>query len=139
MLVLIKEDKTRTRKALAEYLAVHRNTIREWITTYESGGFTALLQMKSPGAPSGQRSLPKNVLAALGERLKDTSGFGSYVEPQTWLKETHSVSIRYKTLHRIVRYQLQAKPNTNSILLLCIKCYTAWHYEKSNAYYQRNT
>lgn len=110
MLVLIKEGKTRTRKALAEYLSVHRNTIREWSTTYESAGFTALLQMKSPGAPSGQRSLPENVLAALRERLKNTSGFGSYVELQTWLRETHDVSIRYKTLHRIVRYQLQAKP-----------------------------
>ena len=105
MLVLIKGCKRRARKAVAKYLAVHRNTIRDWLTIYESGGFTALLEMKSPGAPSGQRSLPKNVLAALSERLKDTAGFGSYVELQTWLKETHDVSIRYKTLH-----QLQTKP-----------------------------
>ena len=110
MLVLIKEGKCRTRKAVAKHLAVHRNTIGDWLAKYESGGLTALLQIKSPGAPSGQRSLPKNVLAALFERLKDTSGFGSYVELQTWLKETHDVSIRYKTLRRIVRYQLQAKP-----------------------------
>ena len=37
-------------------------------------------------------------------------GFGSYIELQAWLKETHDVSVGYKTLHRIVRYQLQAKP-----------------------------
>ena len=110
MLVLIKEGKHRTRKAVAKYLAVHRNTIGDWLNTYESEGLAALLEIKSPGAPSGQRSLPKNVLAALGERLNDTSGFGSYIELQTWLKETHDVSIKYKTLHRIVRYQLQAKP-----------------------------
>jgi len=110
MLVLIKEGKYRTRKAVAKHLAVHRNTIRDWLTKYESDGFTALLQIKSPGAPSGQRSLPEDVLAALNESLRNTSGFGSYVELQTWLKETHGVSIRYKTLHRIVRYQLQAKP-----------------------------
>lgn len=110
MLVLIKEGKRGTRKAVAKYLAVHRNTIRDWLTIYESGGLIALLQIKSPGAPSGQRSLPENVLAALIECLEDTSGFGSYVELQTWLKETHDVSIRYNTLHRIVRYQLQAKP-----------------------------
>ena len=110
MLVLIKEGKRRTRKAVAKYLAVHRNTIRDWLSKYESGGLTALLQMKSPGAPSGQRSLPKNVLAALDERLKDNTGFGSYIELQIWLKETHDVTIKYKTLHRIVRYQLQAKP-----------------------------
>jgi len=110
MLVLIKEVKRRTRKAVAKYLAVHRNTIRDWLTTYESDGLTALLQIKSPGAPSGQRSLPENLLAALNERLKDTSGFGSYIELQKWLRETHNASIGYKTLHRIVRYQLQAKP-----------------------------
>jgi len=110
MLVLIKEAKRRTRKAVAKYLAVHRNTIRDWLNTYESDGLTALLQIKSPGAPSGQRSLPENLLAALNERLKDTSGFGSYIELQKWLRETHNASIGYKTLHRIVRYQLQAKP-----------------------------
>ena len=110
MLVLIKEAKRRTRKAVAKYLAVHRNTIRYWLNTYESDGLTALLQIKSPGAPPGQRSLQKNVLAALNESLKDTSGFGSYIELQKWLRQSHDVSIGYKTLHRIVRYQLQAKP-----------------------------
>ncbi len=110
MLVLIKEGKSRTRKAVAEYFQVHRNTIRDWLIKYESGGLTALFQMKSPGAPSGQRSLPQEVLAALSERLEDTAGFGSYVELQTWLTRTHGISIRYRTLHQIVRYQLKAKP-----------------------------
>lgn len=110
MLVLIKEGKHGTRKAVAKYLAVHRNTIGDWLNIYESDDLAALLEIKSPGAPSGQRSLPQEVLAALSERLKDTSGFGSYIELQSWLKETHGVSIKYKTLHRIVRYQLQAKP-----------------------------
>ena len=77
---------------------------------YESGGLTALLHIGSPGAPSGQRSLPKDVLAALSECLEDTAGFGSYVELQTWLAKTHGISIRYRTLHQIVRYQLKAKP-----------------------------
>ena len=110
MLVLIKEGKHSTRKSVARHLAVHRNTIGDWLNTYESDGLAALLEIKSPGAPSGQRSLSNDVLAALNERLEDTSGFGSYVELQTWLKETHDVSIKYNTLHRIVRYQLQAKP-----------------------------
>jgi transposase len=110
MLVLIKEGKHGTRKAVAKYLAVHRNTIGDWLNIYESDDLAALLEIKSPGAPSGQRSLPQEVLAALSERLKDTSGFGSYIELQSWLKETHDVIIKYKTLHRIVRYQLQAKP-----------------------------
>ena len=57
MLVLIKEGKRVTRKAVAKYLAVHRNTIKDWLTIYESVGFTALLQIKSPGAPSGGNAL----------------------------------------------------------------------------------
>ena len=86
MLVLIKESKTRTRKAVAKHLAVHRNTIRDWLNKYESGGFTALLLMKSPGAP-GKRSL-----------LKNSTGFGSYVQLQSWLKENHNISINIEKL-----------------------------------------
>jgi len=89
-LVLIKEGKSRTRKAVAKYFGVHRNTIRDWLIKYESDGLTALppLSRGSPGAPSGQRSLPKDVLTALSERLKDTAGFDSYVQLQTWLATT---------------------------------------------------
>ena len=53
MLVLIKEGKRVTRKAVAKYLAVHRNTIGDWLSIYESGGLTALLEIKPSGAPSG--------------------------------------------------------------------------------------
>ena len=35
MLVLIKEGKYRTRKAVAKHLAVHRNTIGDWLAKYE--------------------------------------------------------------------------------------------------------
>jgi len=109
MLVLIKEGKCSTRKGVAKRLGMHRNTIRDWLSKYESGGFDALAQIKTPGAPSGQRSLPEEILAVLNQHLAKVTGFGSYVELQRWLKETHNFSIKYKTLHRIVRYQLKAK------------------------------
>ncbi len=48
MLVLIKEGKHGTRKAVAKHLAVHRNTIGAWLNTYESDGLAALLEIKSP-------------------------------------------------------------------------------------------
>ncbi len=109
MLVLIKEGKCNTRKGVAKRIGVHRNTIREWLSKYESGGLDALVQIKTPGAPSGQRSLPERILAALKECLSKVTGFGSYVELQRWLKKTHDFSIKYTTLHRIVRYVLKAK------------------------------
>jgi transposase len=73
MLVLIKEGKSRTRKEASKRIAVHRNTIRDWLTRYESGGVDAIVQIKSPGAPSGQRSLPERVLGFLKERLAETT------------------------------------------------------------------
>ena len=109
MLVLIKEGKCSTRKGVAKRIGVHRNTINDWLSKYELGGLDALVQIKSPGAPSGQRSLPESILAAVKERLSEVTGFGSYVKLQRWLKEIHSFSIRYSTLHRIVRYVLKAK------------------------------
>lgn len=68
-----------------------------------------MVQLKTPGAPSGQRSLPERILAALKECLARVTGFGSYVELQRWLEETHNFIIKYTTLHRIVRYELKAK------------------------------
>ena len=109
MLVLIKEGIGSTRKGIAKRSGVHCNTIRDWLSKYESGGLDALVQVKTPGAPSGQRSLLEGILAALQECLAKATGFGSYVELQRWLKETHNFSIKYKTLHRIVRYELKAK------------------------------
>lgn len=109
MLILIKEGKTRTRKAVAKRIGVHRNTIRVWLSKYEAGGLDALFQINSPGAPSGQRSLSDEVLAPLKRRLAETTGFVSYIQLQRWLKETYDFSIKYKTLHRIIRYELKAK------------------------------
>ena len=109
MLVLIKEGKCSTRKEVAKRIGVHRNTISDWLSKYESGGIDALVQIQSPGAPSGQRSLPESILAAVKERLATVTGFGSYVQLQRWLAETHNFSIKYTTLHRIVRYVLKAK------------------------------
>jgi putative transposase len=109
MLVLIKEGKARTRKAVAKRIGVHRNTIRDWLSKYETGGLGALVQIKSPGAPPGQRSLSDEVLAFLKKRLAESTGFASYVQIQRWLEGTYDFFIKYKTLHRIIRYELKAK------------------------------
>ena len=61
MLVLIKEGKCITRRGVAKRIGVHRNTIRDWLSKYESDGLDALAEIKSPGAPSGQRSLPEGI------------------------------------------------------------------------------
>jgi len=110
MLFLIKNGEISTRKELADHIRVHRNTIGNWLSMYQSGGFDELLKMKTSGPPSGQHSLPENILSALKERLEEPSGFGSYVELHTWLEKNYGVKIKYRTLHQIVRYRLKAKP-----------------------------
>ncbi len=109
MLVLFKTGQAPTRKAAADHLAVHRNTIAEWINTYQNGGLQALLEDQKRGPNSGQRTLSAPALEALKARLDTTDGFGSYGEIETWLQEEFGIKAKYKTLHRIVRYQLGAK------------------------------
>jgi transposase len=120
MLVLLKSSQACTRKEVAKHLAVHRNTIGDWLTKYETNGIDGLLEIKPLGQPKGQRSLADDVLSSLKQRLEDPSGFGSYIELKSWLTETHGVSIKYHTLYRsvlplvggttIVHYEQKAKP-----------------------------
>ena len=111
MLTLLKSGELKTRQAVADRLAVHRNTVGRWLSLYQSGGgMDALLHIHSPGASSGQRSLSQSVLNALQERLSDPKGFGSYGEILSWLQSTYQVEIFYPTLYRIVHYELGAKP-----------------------------
>jgi transposase len=109
LLVLLKSGQVTTRRQAAAHLAVHRNTVALWLRTYRDGGLPALLTYKEAGAPSGQKSLPAAVFAQLQARLATTSGLASYVEIQQWLHEAFGLEVPYKTLHGIVRYQLQAK------------------------------
>lgn len=110
MLVLLKSGKAKTRKEVAEHLAVHRNTIRLWLALYESGGINNLLDIKSKGPSPGQYSLPADVVEELNKCLQVPKGFGSYGQIQAWIQKTYGLYIKYKTLYRIVRYELKAKP-----------------------------
>jgi transposase len=108
LLVLIRSGKIRTRLAAAEHLAVHRNTIRNWLDLYDAGGVERMVRIAPGGARSEQRTLPKPVLAALETRL-DSEGFGGYAEANRWLEQEFDISARYSTVHGIIRRRLGAK------------------------------
>ena len=110
MLVLLKSGKAKTRKEVANHLAVHRNTVRLWLAQYESGGINALIDIKLTGPTPGQYSLPMEVVEQLNRRLQQSTGFGSYGQIQGWVQKTYGLDVKYKTLYRIVRYELKAKP-----------------------------
>ena len=107
-LYLLASGQAPSRVALAALLAVHRHTIRAWLTQYEAGGLSALLTLKK--APGKQRALTPAILEALRQRLAQPRGFASYGEIQRYLAQEHQIHLRYSTVHGLVRYKLGAKP-----------------------------
>lgn len=109
MLVLFKSGQANTRKAAADHLALHRNTIAQWIARYQNDGLEALLEDQKRGPKEGQRTLNEPALEALKARLDTPEGFGSYGEIETWLEDEFGIELPYKTVHHLVRYHLGAK------------------------------
>jgi transposase len=86
---------------VAHMLGVHRNTIGRWLAIYAAGGLDALLATYVPaGKPV---SLAPAVLASLEQALHSREGFASYEALRQWVRQTHGVEVRYKTLYGIVR------------------------------------
>ena len=110
MLLLLKTGEVKSRSAAARRLGVHRNTIASWLELYEEGGLGELRKVGEPGPDPGQQSIPSEVIEELKKRLSEPEGFGSYKEIQQWLAEEHGLELPYSTVHRIVRYELEAKP-----------------------------
>jgi len=108
MLYLIKSEKAKTRISVAHILSRNRNTISDWLDTYEKEGLSGLLTIKTK--PNREFSIPPDVLQHLEQKLRNPEGFKSYKAIQIWIQQEFSVSVPYQTLHRIVRYRLKAKP-----------------------------
>ena len=107
MLYLLASGQAHTRQDVAQLLGLSRNTIGRWLTTYQTGGLAALLDIYVPAGKVP--SLAPPVLASLEQALQQPSGFGSYKEMQQWLAQTHGVQVKYKTLYTLVRKRFRAK------------------------------
>lgn len=107
-LYLLASGQATSRCGLAQLLAVHRHTIRAWLSRYAQGGLPALLTLqKAPGKAS---TLSPQVRSTLQARLANPQGFASYGEIQQYLASTHRIHLSYSAVHALVRYKLQAKP-----------------------------
>jgi transposase len=107
MLYLLASGQARTRQDVAHLLGVHRNTIGRWSALYASRGLDALLVTYAPaGKPV---SLAPAVLASLEQALRRPEGFASYEALRRWVRQTHGVEVKYKTLYSIVRTRFRAK------------------------------
>src|SRR5687767_3285916 len=107
MLYLLATRQAQDRQDVARLLGVHRHTIGHWLAHYAAGGIDALLETYVPaGKPV---SLAPAVLASLEEALHRPEGFASYEALRQWVRRTHGVEVKYKTLYTLVRVRFKAK------------------------------
>jgi transposase len=107
MLYLLASGHAHNRQEVAALLGVHRNTISRWLAVYAAGGLAALLATYVPaGKPV---SLAPTVLASLEQALRRPEGFASHEALRQWVRQTHGVEVKYKTLYTLVRTRFHAK------------------------------
>jgi transposase len=107
MLYRLASGQAHTRQDVAQLLGVRRNTVGRGLAIYAAGGLPALLATSVPaGKPV---SLTPDVLASLEQALHRAAGFASYAALRQWLRQTHGVEVKYKTLYTLVRVRFKAK------------------------------
>ena len=107
MLYLLASGQAHSRQDVARLLGVHRNTISRWLARYAAGGLEAVLATDVPaGKPV---SLAPPVLAGLEQALHRPEGFASYEELRQWVRRTHDVEVKYKTLYTLVGTRFKTK------------------------------
>jgi transposase len=107
MLYLLVTQQAQDRQDVARLLGIHRNTIGRWLARYAAGGLDALLATYVPlGKPV---SLAPAVLASLESTLRRPEGVASYEALRQWVRQTHGVEVKYKTLSTLVRVRFKAK------------------------------
>jgi putative transposase len=107
MLYLLASAQARERQHVAVLLGLHRNTVSRWLSLYASGGLDALLAIHT--APGKPLSLSPEVLASLEQALHQPAGFASYEALRLWLRQTHQIDLKYKTLYTLVRKRFKTK------------------------------
>ncbi|MDB9516456.1 helix-turn-helix domain-containing protein [Roseofilum reptotaenium CS-1145] len=110
MLYWLKIGKVSTRKELSQRLCRNEATITRWLRKYGKGRIRELLEVKK--APGKERKIKGELLEKLSERLNEPKGFNSYGEIQEWLQEKQGEIVKYKTVHKTVRYKLGGKLKT---------------------------
>lgn len=97
---------------LGHRLGRNPSTITRWLQQYRQGGLSALLQeQQSPGKPW---EIEGEMLERLRERLQQPEGFRSYGEIQQWLRQQFGRDLKYKTVHKTVRYRAHCETESTA-------------------------
>lgn len=106
-LYLLKIKAVETINHLAVIVGRGESTLHRWLKTYREGGLEKLLE--EPQKTGRRKKLSVETVAQLQEELSEPEGFSSYNEVKLWLYVGKDIEIAYSTIHKIVRYELQAK------------------------------
>jgi hypothetical protein len=104
---LLATGQAHTRQDVAHLLGGHRHAIGRGLAIYAAGGLGASLATSVPaGKPV---SLSPAVLASLRQALHGREGFASDAALRPWVRQTHGVEVKDKTLYGLVRTRVGAK------------------------------
>ena len=107
MLWWLKSGQVTQHQQLSRRLGRDGSTISRWLQKYRQGGLSELLAQKnSTGKPW---KIDGEMLEQLQVKLQQPEGFKTYGEIQHWLEQHFGKMVKYKTVHRTVRYRLNAK------------------------------
>lgn len=105
-LYLVKSGQAGSRQEIAQLLGMGGNAVGEWLNCYAREGLDVLLEVKVP--PGRVASLNPAQQEQLREVLACPTGFSSFVDVQTWIKEQLGIQMEYSAVHKLVKYSLGA-------------------------------
>jgi transposase len=108
LLLLIRTCRVKSRAEAARHLAMHRNSVKNWLDAYRQGGLGELLRIGTTGPKPEQKTLPPTVFEALRERVEG-EGFSGYTGAQEWLLREFGLDVAYRTVHGLIRERLGVK------------------------------
>lgn len=104
-LIVNKQAKSRTK--IAQILGFNRNSISDWLHLYEIGGLQMMLEIHKP--PGAKPKMTAEAIAEIKEILATEKGFRTYKEIHQLVVNKYQIAIGYGGVHKLVRYQLDAK------------------------------
>lgn len=106
-LYLIVAKQAKSRNKVSQMLGFNRNTISDWFNLYEAEGLEKMLEIYKPsGMPA---KITEAAVAGIKEILGSEKGFRTYKEIHQMVVKTHKIEVGYSTVHKLVRYKLEAK------------------------------
>jgi transposase len=102
MLYLLKTEKLKTLRHIAQILGRHRSTLQLWVKHYRQGGLSALLKNKNDRFVD----IPAVVIERLIEQFQDAQFLPRIAEIQSWLQQELSVTISYDRLNSLLSHKV---------------------------------